>query len=71
MTTEDLMKALGLTPGEYLAQELEKAISPITTRVDSVEKDVKSLVIAVQRVETLLIQLQPLVKLINKIPFLK
>ena len=71
MTTEELMKMLGLTPGEYLAQELEKAISPVTTRVDAVEKDVKSLILAVQRVEALLLQLQPLVKLINKIPFLR
>lgn len=58
-------------PGAVLRQELEEAISPITKRVDALEKKLDLLILTAQRIETLLNAMKPVVDLIKKIPFIK
>lgn len=74
MPTPPLFNSLfGSQPdlGEYFKGEVEEAISPVTERIERVEKKLDLLLLTLQRVESLLIALQPLIKLINKLPFLK
>ncbi len=56
--------------GAVLKRELEESISPITDRVDRLEKKIDLLVLTMQRIETLLISVQPVVKLLQKFKFL-
>ena len=56
--------------GSLLKGEVKEAISPITDKVAKLEKKLDLLLLAVERVEKLLIALQPLSKLIGKLPFL-
>lgn len=58
-------------PGSYLKQELEEAVSPITDRIDKLEKKLDLLYMTLGRIETLLLALQPLAKALGKLPFLK
>jgi len=58
-------------PGAFLKQELEEAISPVTNRVDALEKKLDLLILTAKRIEDLLKTLTPLVALMKKIPFLK
>lgn len=57
--------------GSLLKEEVEEAISPVTSRVDRLEKKIDILILAVERVEKLLVSIQPIVKLLNNLPFLK
>lgn len=57
--------------GSYLKGEVQEAISPVTDRVDRLEKKIDLLILATERVEKLLVTIQPLVKIVNKLPFLK
>ena len=59
----------GFDPGAAVKAELEEAISPITQRIDRLEKKLELLLLAVERVEKLLKTMQPVVELIKKIPF--
>ena len=58
-------------PGAFLKKELEEAISPVTDRVDRLEKKLDLLILAIGRVEALLKSIQPMVALLKKLPFLK
>lgn len=58
-------------PGAFLKQELEEAISPVTDRMDRLEKKFDLLLLTAKRIEDLLNTLTPLVALMKKIPFLK
>ena len=58
-------------PGSYLKEELEQGLEPITKRVDAIEKKLDLLLLTLNRIETLLTALQPLAKLINKLPLFK
>jgi len=58
-------------PGAFLKQELEKAISPVSDRVDSLEKKLDQLISLCTRIENLLKKMQPVVDLLRKVPFLK
>jgi hypothetical protein len=58
-------------PGSLLASELEKGLSPVTQRIDSIEKKLDLLLLTLNRVEALLTSLQPLLKQVNKLPFFK
>lgn len=62
---------LGNDPGSYLKGEIEEAISPVTERIDRLEKKLDLLNMALGRIEALLTTLQPLSKVISKLPFLK
>jgi hypothetical protein len=57
--------------GTYLKGEVEEAISPVTDRVARLEKKLDLLLLAVERVEKLLVAAQPLFNAVNKLPFLK
>ena len=58
-------------PGAFLKKELEEAISPVTDRVDSLEKKLDTLILIAHRIEDLLIKMKPLTDLILKLPFFK
>ena len=58
-------------PGAFLKQELQEAISPVTDRVDALEKKLDTLILIAHRIEDLLIKMKPLTDLILKLPFLK
>ena len=58
-------------PGSYIKEELEQGLGPIIKRVDALEKKLDLLILTLGRIESLLKTLQPLAKLVDKIPFLK
>ena len=58
-------------PGALLKQELEEAISPVTTRVDALEKKLDLLILTAKRIEDLLKSMKPVIDLIRKLPFFK
>ena len=58
-------------PGALLKQELEEAISPVTDRVDALEKKLDLLILTAKRIEDLLKYMKPVIDLIKKLPFLK
>jgi hypothetical protein len=58
-------------PGILLKQELEEAISPVTNRVDALEKKLDLLILTAKRIEDLLKSFAPIIGLIKKIPFIK
>ena len=57
-------------PGALLKQELEEAISPVTDRVDALEKKLDLLILTAKRIEDLLKSMKPIIDLIKKLPFL-
>ena len=61
----------GIDPGSIVAEELEQALTPITDRVTSLEKKIDLLLLTLHNIESLLEKMQPLVKLVNKLPFVK
>jgi hypothetical protein len=58
-------------PGAVLRQELEEAISPITGRVDKLEKKIDMLILLMKSIDDNLKKLQPLYDLVVKLPFFK
>jgi hypothetical protein len=58
-------------PGAYLKQEIEEGISPITQRVDRLEKKIDMLILLMRSIDDNLNKLQPLYDLIVKLPFIK
>jgi hypothetical protein len=58
-------------PGAYIKAELEQGLEPITDRVSAIEKKLDLLLLTLNRVEALLKALQPIVKIVNKLPFVK
>jgi chaperonin cofactor prefoldin len=67
----NLTNILSGDPGILLKQELEEALSPVTTRVDALEKKLDLLILTAKRIEDLLKSMKPIVDLIKKLPFLK
>jgi hypothetical protein len=70
MKIDQIFGAVG-DPGSFIREELEQGLEPITTRVDALEKKLDLLLLTLNRIEALLKALQPLTKIIGKIPFLK
>jgi hypothetical protein len=58
-------------PGAYLKQEIEEGISPITERIDRLEKKVDMLILTLKSVDESLKKLQPLYDFVVKLPFFK
>jgi hypothetical protein len=58
-------------PGAYIRQEVEEGLSPITERVDRLEKKIDLLILTMQRIEAGLQKIQPLYDFISKLPFFK
>ena len=65
------MLGVGSDPGSYIKGEIEQGLEPITSRIDRLEKKLDLLIMGIDRVEGLLRSLQPLAKLLNKIPLFK
>jgi chaperonin cofactor prefoldin len=57
--------------GGVLRQELEEGISPITQRIDRLEKKVDMLVLTMKSVDEGLKRLQPLYDFVTRLPFFK
>jgi hypothetical protein len=58
-------------PGAYIRQEVEEGLSPITERVDRLEKKIDLLILTMQRIEEGLKKIEPLYNLLVKLPFFK
>ena len=58
-------------PGAVLQRELEEAISPITGRVDRLEKKIDMLILLMRSIDDNLKKLQPLYDILVKLPFFK
>ena len=58
-------------PGAFIKQEIEEGISPITERVDRLEKKIDMLILTMQSIDNNLKKLQPLYDLVIKLPFFK
>jgi hypothetical protein len=58
-------------PGAYLRQELEEGISPVTERIERLEKKVDMLILTLKSVDESLKRLQPLYDFVTKLPFFK
>ena len=54
-----------------MKQEVQEAISPVTDRVDALEKKLDLLILTAKRIEDLLKSMKPVIDLIKKLPFLK
>jgi hypothetical protein len=57
--------------GSALRKELEEGISPITDRVDKLEKKIDMLILLMKSIDDNLRKLQPLYDLVVKLPFFK
>ena len=58
-------------PGAYLKQEISEGISPITERVDRLEKKIDILILTMRSIDDSLKRLQPLYDFVTKLPFFK
>ncbi len=58
-------------PGAYIRQEIEEGLSPITDRVDRLEKKIDMLILLMQSIDSNLNKLQPLYDFVVKLPFFK
>lgn len=58
-------------PGAFIKQEIEEGISPITERVDRLEKKIDMLILTMQSIDSNLKKLQPLYEFVTKLPFFK
>jgi len=51
--------------------DVEEAILTVTARIDKLEKKIDLLILAVERVESLLGSIQPILKFINNLPLIR
>jgi hypothetical protein len=58
-------------PGAFIKQEIQEGISPITDRVDRLEKKIDMLILTMQSIDNNLKKLQPLYEFVVKLPFFK
>jgi chaperonin cofactor prefoldin len=58
-------------PGAFIKQEIQEGISPITDRVDRLEKKIDMLILTMQSIDSNLKKLQPLYEFVVKLPFFK
>lgn len=58
-------------PGAFVRKELEEGISPITDRVDRLEKKIDMLILTMKSIDESLKRLQPLYDFVVKLPFFK
>jgi hypothetical protein len=58
-------------PGAYIRQELEEGISPITERIDRLEKKVDVLITIMKSIDESLEKMQPLYDFVTKLPFFR
>ena len=58
-------------PGAFIKQEIQEGISPITDRVDRLEKKIDMLILTMQSIDSNLKKLRPLYEFVVKLPFFK
>lgn len=58
-------------PGAYLKQEIEEGITPITERIERLEKKIDMLILLMRNIDDSLRKLQPLHDFVTKLPFFK
>jgi hypothetical protein len=58
-------------PGAFLKKEIAEGISPVTDRVDKLEKKIDMLILTMRSIDESLKKLQPLYDLVIKLPFFK
>jgi hypothetical protein len=58
-------------PGAYFRQEVEEGLSPITERVDRLEKKIDLLILTMKGIDESLKKLQPLYDFVTRLPFFK
>ncbi len=58
-------------PGAFIKQEIQEGISPITDRVDRLEKKIDMLILTMKSIDESLKKLQPLFDFVVKLPFFK
>ena len=58
-------------PGAFLKHELEEAISPVTSRIDRLEKRLELISLSLGRIEAGLTAVQPVLDFVKKLPFFK
>ena len=58
-------------PGAYSRQEVEEGLSPITERVDRLEKKIDLLILTMKEIDESLKKLQPLYDFVTRLPFFK
>jgi chaperonin cofactor prefoldin len=58
-------------PGAFIKQEIQEGISPITDRVDRLEKKIDMLILLMQSIDSNLKKLQPLYDFVVRLPFFK
>mgnify|MGYP006282138437 CR=1 FL=1 len=58
-------------PGAFIKQELEEGISPITKRIDALEKKIDTAIVLMQSIDRTLTKLQPVIDTITKLPFFR
>jgi len=58
-------------PGAYLKQEIEEGITPITERIERLEKKIDMLILLMGNIDDSLRKLQPLHDFVTKLPFFK
>jgi len=57
--------------GASLRQEIEEGISPITERVDKLEKKIDMLILLMRKIDEKLDQVKPLTDMLLKLPLFK
>jgi hypothetical protein len=58
-------------PGAYIRQELEEGISPVTERIDRLEKKVDVLITTMKSIDESLKKMQPLYDFVTKLPIFR
>ena len=58
-------------PGAFLKQELEEGLTPITKRVDALEKKLDLILLSLRKIEAFLNKAQPILDLLKKLRFFK
>ena len=58
-------------PGAWMRSEIKEGISPITDRVDRLEKKIDLLILTMQSIDSNLQKLQPLYDIVTRLPFFK
>lgn len=73
MANKPLLSSLlgGQNLGESLKTELSEVLSPLTDQVTRLEKKLDLLLLTLDRIEGLLVSIQPLIRYLNKLPFFK
>lgn len=57
---------MGNDPGKYFQGELEEAITPVTKRIEALEKKIDLLILSIERLEKIVNALEPVLNILRK-----